>query len=480
MAAQEINFTMMRYNGSEWDTLYPATVAGQVIQSSTRVFLHPTTNKVNNKAFGTISGDTWTPQAITLYGTDIAVSSSDATTLASAVTNVVKSTNAFTTDSKITFTDGTSGRNIKQSSYGIMALESASAWSSATATERQYNVPTISSLMYFPGSNQITTLGTITTGVWNGTTIAVANGGTGATTASGARTNLGLGSVATYDATNNASDIESASSTTTKVPTAYAVQQYVAGIRITYSVVWATADYTSATAPTAAKLATIPYGTEVKYNNGASTATGTLAAGASQVNKILLVYSPNNGQDTYDEYLCVLENSTYVWEKLGHTDVDLSGYVKKGTLSSNCIAIASGTDTINANTYSITTDGTTVPVEYQDTVIPTESKIRNSILYPFTGTTNITMLGTITTGVWHGTAIDAAYIGNLASSKITAMTGYSKASDSAAISTSDSLNTAVGKLEYKADVSLARAQIFWADATSDVSGMKEGDFAFIY
>jgi hypothetical protein len=43
----------------------------------------------------------------------------------------------------------------------------------------------------YVGQTSITTLGTITTGVWNGTTIAVANGGTGATTASGARTNLG-------------------------------------------------------------------------------------------------------------------------------------------------------------------------------------------------------------------------------------------------------------------------------------------------
>lgn len=43
----------------------------------------------------------------------------------------------------------------------------------------------------YVGQTTITTLGTITSGVWNGTAIAVANGGTGATTASGARTNLG-------------------------------------------------------------------------------------------------------------------------------------------------------------------------------------------------------------------------------------------------------------------------------------------------
>ena len=54
----------------------------------------------------------------------------------------------------------------------------------------------------YVGQASITTLGTITTGVWNGTTIAIANGGTGSTTASGARTNLGLGTIATQNASN--------------------------------------------------------------------------------------------------------------------------------------------------------------------------------------------------------------------------------------------------------------------------------------
>ena len=46
-------------------------------------------------------------------------------------------------------------------------------------------------------SSSLTSVGTITSGTWNGTTIAVANGGTGATDPAGARTNLGLGSSAT-------------------------------------------------------------------------------------------------------------------------------------------------------------------------------------------------------------------------------------------------------------------------------------------
>ena len=42
----------------------------------------------------------------------------------------------------------------------------------------------------YVGQTSITTLGTITTGVWNGTDVAVADGGTNSSTSSGARTNL--------------------------------------------------------------------------------------------------------------------------------------------------------------------------------------------------------------------------------------------------------------------------------------------------
>lgn len=52
----------------------------------------------------------------------------------------------------------------------------------------------------YVGQTSITTLGTIATGTWQATAVAVLYGGTGATTASGARTNLGLGTIATQDA----------------------------------------------------------------------------------------------------------------------------------------------------------------------------------------------------------------------------------------------------------------------------------------
>lgn len=48
----------------------------------------------------------------------------------------------------------------------------------------------------YAGQTSITTLGTITTGTWQGTPVGLAYGGTGASTAAGARTALGLGSMA--------------------------------------------------------------------------------------------------------------------------------------------------------------------------------------------------------------------------------------------------------------------------------------------
>lgn len=60
-----------------------------------------------------------------------------------------------------------------------------------TADRITANSDSIDIASTYVGQASITTLGTITTGTWNGTTIAVANGGTGATDAAGARTNLG-------------------------------------------------------------------------------------------------------------------------------------------------------------------------------------------------------------------------------------------------------------------------------------------------
>lgn len=60
-----------------------------------------------------------------------------------------------------------------------------------TANRITVGVDSVDIAATYVGQSSITTLGTITTGVWNGTDIAIADGGTGASTAADARTNLG-------------------------------------------------------------------------------------------------------------------------------------------------------------------------------------------------------------------------------------------------------------------------------------------------
>jgi hypothetical protein len=71
-------------------------------------------------------------------------------------------------------------------------------------------------------NSSLTSVGTITTGVWSGTTIAIAKGGTGATTATGALTNLGAEPTA-----NKSNDISGDAASTTKFPSVKAFKDYV-------------------------------------------------------------------------------------------------------------------------------------------------------------------------------------------------------------------------------------------------------------
>lgn len=114
----------------------------------------------------------------------------------------------------------------------------------------------------------------------------------------------------------------------------------VVGGGVSFDIVWTSADYTSSTAPTVAKLATIPSGVKVYYNGGASYGTGTLMASNSTKGTFYLIYSETqSGQkDYYDEYVTIETGTgikTYSWEKIGDTIIDLSNIVQSVTVGSD-------------------------------------------------------------------------------------------------------------------------------------------------
>ncbi len=131
---------------------------------------------------------------------------------------------------------------------------------------------------------------------------------------------------------------------------------------ISFIISWTATDYASSTAPTAAKLATIPAGAEVTYNNGASTATGTLAASADTKAKFYLIYSKTQAGnlDLFNEYVTIENGSAYFWEKIGDTQIDLSNVVTDVSLSKQTDTVI-GTDatfTITQPTIALATDTT--------------------------------------------------------------------------------------------------------------------------
>jgi len=111
------------------------------------------------------------------------------------------------------------------------------------------------------GSSSITTVGTITSGTWNGSAVPVANGGTGATTATGALTNLGAGIPNNYwFSYNNIAVQQTSSFVTQNSVTVSGFTQYLVSFSMTQ---------------------TVAANTSVRMLGQVALSTGTITAGAT-------------------------------------------------------------------------------------------------------------------------------------------------------------------------------------------------------
>ncbi len=213
----------------------------------------------------------------------------------------------------------------------------------------------------------LTTVGTITSGIWSSTAISVANGGTGTTTASGALTNLGAEAIA-----NKSTDLSIDANSTDKYPSVKLIKDYV-DTRV------ASAGVSDGTI-TSAKI------------TDATIVSADIAANAGIT----------NGQ---------LANST---TNLGSTTMTLGGTVTSVTGLTSLAAITlTGTLTGNASTATklaatkningVAFDGSADITVTADAETLTGTTLKSSV----TGS-SLTSVGTITSGIWSGTAIAIA------------------------------------------------------------------------
>lgn len=99
-------------------------------------------------------------------------------------------------------------------------------------------------------------------------------------------------------------------------------------------------------------VANIPQGVVVTYNG--TNYTGTKSPSTAEAGTFYLVHSSSETRNTFDEYVVVGSTPyTYYWEKIGTTDVDLSGYVTNVTLNQQ-------TDVVLGEATTFTASGTAV------------------------------------------------------------------------------------------------------------------------
>ena len=170
-----------------------ATTAGNITATSNTTL----TSLANLTTVGTITSGTWSGTAIA-----VANGGTGATTAAAARTNLGLVIGTNVQAPLVAGTDYLAPNGSAASLTNFPTLNQNTTGNAATATlattaTTATNATTAGNITATSNTTltslaNLTTVGTITSGIWSGTAIAVANGGTGATTAADARTNLGL------------------------------------------------------------------------------------------------------------------------------------------------------------------------------------------------------------------------------------------------------------------------------------------------
>jgi hypothetical protein len=269
-------------------------------------------------------------------------------------------------------------------------------------------------LSTWAGSNNLNTVGIISNGIWSGTSVAISNGGTGATTAAAARSNLGL----------------------------------VIGTNVM---------------PANATTAEVSPSTDRNY------VTDAQKSG---------VLSNTTGINTGDQTITLTGDVQGTGNGIFSTIVNSIGGVSSSTISNFDSRISSNTNSIATNTSEIAALNTNLSAKQTSYVnltsigtlsnaagylknngsgifsyaIPTKNElglgnVENTSINSWSGTSSITTVGTIISGTWSGSAISVANGGTGASSQQAAINNLTGTQSSGKYLRSDGTNATLSAIQ---------------------------------
>ena len=317
-----------------------------------------------------------------------------------------------------------------------------------TADRITVNSDSVDIASTYAGQSSITTLGTVTTGTWNGTTVGLSYGGTGATDASGARSNLGLvigTDVQAYDAelaalagTTSAADalpyFTGAGTATTTTMTSFARglldDTSASDARTTLGVVIGT-DVQAYDAELAAIAGLTSAADALPYFTGAGTAAVTTLssfgrslvddASASDARTTLGVVIGTDVQ-AYDAELAALAGLTSAADALPYFTG--TGTAATTTMTSFARGLLDDASASDARTTLGVVIGTDVQA-YNSTLAAVAAGT-------YTGDDSITTVGTVTAGTWNASVVGSTYGGTGLSSYAAGDIIYASATDTLA------------------------------------------------
>jgi hypothetical protein len=305
-------------------------------------------------------------------------------------------------------------------------------------------------------ASSLTSVGTITSGIWSATTIDIAKGGTGATTAAAALTNLGAQSV-----DNMSTNITTDAASITRYPSVKLIKDYVdtrvasAGVSdgsitnvklansttilgsttmtlggtvssVTGLTSLEATNLTGTLSGTATALATgrtISTTGDVTYTSGAFDGTSNVTGSATLTNTTVTAgtYGSSTAIPTFtvdSKGRLTAASTVGITAGVSTLAYSTTGASNGGTISgttltltaadaSNPGLISTGTQTIaGAKTFS--SDVTATNFLGNATTATTASNITATSNTTLTSLANLETVGTITTGTWRGTEIDIA------------------------------------------------------------------------